>query len=59
MRFLFLALLLTGCGTVRPTVGLCDLPDPALAQMGQSPGSLHELVKSACAMIGVRWAPKP
>lgn len=61
MRALILALFLTGCSTasVRPTIGECSMPDPSLAMMGQAPESLHEMVKSACAMVGIKVIPTP
>lgn len=58
--FLLIALLLTGCVhgvTIKPTAGICDQPDPALAMMGERPESLHLLVKSACVVVGVKIIP--
>jgi hypothetical protein len=59
-RATLLLLFLTGCAAdVRPTVGECSFPDPALAMMGQSPESLHEMVRAFCGLVGVKIVPKP
>lgn len=56
-----LALLMTNCAgaTIKPTAGICDQPAPALAMVGERPQSLHLLVKSACAMVGIKVIPTP
>lgn len=59
---LLLALLLTGCVhgvTIKPTAGICDQPDPALAMMGERPERLHLLAKSTCLFAGIKVIPKP